>query len=149
MQVVVEGRAGQALNLGGEMVLESAVVAAVRAAADAVLPGGGCALREWAVREVLHPAGSAGAGNSAGHYCFYWELAPAGSTPDGSSTQPAGPPDADTLAAWAAALDAALLRTAPNCKRGRLVEGLELKLVAPGAFEGIRWVLWPGQGVMA
>lgn len=146
MQVVVEGRAGEALNVEGEKVLESAVVAAVRAAADAVLPGGGCALREWAVREVLHPAG---AGNSAGHYCFYWELAPAGSTPDGSSTQPAGPPDADTLAAWAAALDAALLRTAPNCERDGPVEGLELKLVAPGAFEGIRWVLWPGQGVMA
>lgn len=139
LQVVVEGRAGQALNLAGEKVPEAAVVAAVGAAADAVLPRGARDLHEWAVREVLHPAGTAG--DTAGHYTFYWELGRGGlSSSDGGSGE-SGLPGTAEMARWAAALDTALLEVAPAYGRVRcgVVGGLHLKLVAPGAFEGIRW----------
>lgn len=133
--MVVEGRSGQALNLAGEKLPEATVVGAVAEAAAAVLPRGVRGLREWAAREVTHAAGSEG--DSAGHYCFYWELA-------GDEAAPG----TATLAAWAAALDAALLRLAPSYARARdgPVSGVELKLVAPGAFEGVRWVLGGGGG---
>lgn len=123
----MEGRTGQALNLAGEKLPEGAVVAAVRQAADAVLPRGACSLHDWACREVLHPAGTAG--DSAGHYAFYWELA------EGEAQ-----PSSEELVRWAARLDAALLAAAPayGTVRGGMVQPLHLKLVAPGAFEGIR-----------
>lgn len=123
----MEGRTGQALNLAGEKLPEAAVVAAVRAVADALLPRGAASLHDWAAREVLHPAGAAG--DTAGHYAFYWELALGEETPASAE-----------LARWAAALDAALLQAAPayGSVRGGMVQPLHLRLVAPGAFEGIR-----------
>ena len=45
MQVVVEGRLSQELNLAGEKTPEPLLVAAVRAAADRALPGGAAGLK--------------------------------------------------------------------------------------------------------
>lgn len=123
----MEGRTGQALNLAGEKLPEAGVVAAVRAAAAALLPRGAASLRDWAAREALHPAGAAG--DSAGHYTFYWELSEGEAAPEPAE-----------LARWAAALDGALLQAAPayGTVRGGMVQPLHLKLVAGGAFDGIR-----------
>lgn len=159
----MEGRTGQALNLAGEKLPEGSVVAAVAAAAAAALPLGARTLREWAAREEVLAAGSGG--DSSGHYTFYVECGegPAaaetglangsadGGT-DGSASGACGSAEGALssvqLAAFATALDAALLDAAPayGSVRGGMVAPLRVKLVAPGAFEGIRWV---GSGLQA
>lgn len=144
LQVLVDGRTGQALNLAGEKLPEGSVVAAVAAAAGATLPLGARTLREWAAREEVLAAGSCG--DSAGHYTFYVECeaaAPAANGHAGGNTDgSAGSLTTAQLAAFASALDAALLEAAPayGTVRGGMVAPLRVKLVAPGAFEGIRWV---------
>jgi hypothetical protein len=144
LQVLVEGRSGQALNLVGEKTPEAALVAAVAAAAAQVLPAGAPGLREWAAREVLH-AGTGG--DTAGHYVVYAELAGAPPAANGttssattSSSSGGGLPSAEELAAFAAALDAALGEASPDYRvfRAGSVSGLELRLVGAGAFEDIR-----------
>ncbi len=158
----MEGRTGQALNLAGEKLPEGSVVAAVAAAAAATLPSGARTLREWAAREEVLAAGSCG--DAAGHYTFYIECGEdaaaaaanghtngavnGGSIDDssddsgGSGGSGSGGLSAAQLAAFAGALDAALLEAAPayGTVRGGMVAPLRVKLVAPGAFEGIRWV---------
>lgn len=150
----MEGRTGQALNLAGEKLPEGSVVAAVAAAAAAALPLGARTLREWAAREEVLAAGSGG--DSSGHYTFYVECGegPAaaetrlangsadGSTEGNAEGSAEGALSSAQLAAFATALDAALLEAAPAYAtvRGGMVAPLRVKLVAPGAFEGIRWV---------
>ena len=141
--MLVEGRTGQALNLAGEKLPEGSVVAAVAAAAGATLPLGARTLREWAAREEVLAAGSCG--DSAGHYTFYVECeeaAAANGHASGNSNGSAGGLTTAQLAAFAKALDAALLEAAPayGTVRGGMVAPLRVKLVAPGAFEEIRWV---------
>lgn len=148
--MVVEGRVGQALNLAGEKTPEASLVAAVAAAAQALLPGGAAGLQEWAAREVLHPRG--GAEGGAGHYLVYWELtgAPAAASSRASTGGAGGSPGAPiaaVLAGWAERLEQEVGRCAPQYRAIRQegsVAGLQLKLVAPGAFGEIRCAVCVG-----
>jgi hypothetical protein len=130
LQVLVEGRLSQALNLVWEKMGEAEVVAAVTNAAAEVLPGGPSALHEWATREQVHSGGS----ERVGHYVVYWELARTGNYTAGQA-----PAQAD-VAARAAAMDAAFQAVSPIFKgeRGGRIGGTQLKVVAPGAFETVR-----------
>ena len=133
-RVVVEGRRGQVLNLVWEKMSEAELVAGVEAAAAGALPGGACALREWAAREEVHADG----GDTVGHYVVYWQLAPLGTSGGGGPAPAPAPAD---VAAWAARLDAALRAQCPiyGLERGGRIAGVELKVVGAGVFEEVRW----------
>jgi auxin responsive GH3 family protein len=146
VQVVVEGRQGQALNLVWEKMSEAEVVAAVTAAAQALLPGGPCGLREWAAREELHIGGGR---DSVGRYVMYWELETAAAQHSAMGRH-ASPEAVAQLKGWAGRLDAELQRVCPVYgmeRRNGRIAGVQVKLVAEGAFEAVRCTSREAAGV--